>query len=208
MIEWTTLPGLTPYDQALSLMEERLSEVITGHKNESVFLVEHNDVYTAGTSFNESELLDTENIPVIYTGRGGKFTYHGPGQRVIYPILNLNSGNRKSDIKLYVRNLEQLIINILARIGVKAYTIDNMVGIWVDHNNTSAKIAAIGVRVKKWVTYHGVAINISADIERYKAIIPCGISDFPVTSLKELGFEISIEDFDRMLKEEFKKIFE
>lgn len=208
MVVWISLPGLTPYDKALSFMEERLSEVISGAKNEAIFLLEHPDIYTAGTSSNDSELLDNQDIPVIYTGRGGKFTYHGPGQRVLYPVLNLNNPNRKPDLKLYIRNLEQWIINSLEQVGVKAYTIKDMVGIWVSHKNSHAKIAAIGVRVRKWVTYHGVAINITTDLQRYKGIIPCGIDNFPVTSLKELGIEISMNDFDAILQKEFEKIFQ
>lgn len=206
MTRWISLPGLTPYDTALDLMEQKLHNVINGEE-ETIFLLEHHDVYTSGTNYNDKELLNNNDIPVIYTGRGGKFTYHGPGQRVIYPILNLNNPNRTPDIKLYVRNLEQWIINSLTQLGINAYIIKDMVGIWVKHNNTHAKIAAIGVRIKKWVTYHGIAVNVSTDLGKYSGIIPCGINNFPVTSLKELGIETSMHDFDSILKEEFKKIF-
>jgi lipoyl(octanoyl) transferase len=207
MITWISLPGLTPYNQALELMEQKLHDVINGH-NETIFLLEHPDIYTAGTNYNKNELRsNNNNIPVIYTGRGGKFTYHGPGQRVIYPILNLSKPNRIADIKLYVRNLEQWIINCLKQFGLVAYAIKGMVGIWVLHNDKHAKIAAIGVRVKKWVTYHGIAVNVTTNLENYSGIIPCGIDDFPLTSLKELGVDISTHDFDFILQKEFKKIF-
>ena len=207
MPEWITLPGLTEYNQAIKLMEQRVGAVIEGSADEAIFLLEHENVYTAGISYQETDLLDSAKFPVIYVGRGGKFTYHGAGQLVIYPILDLRKTNRIQDIKLYVRNLEKWIINTLAQLNIKAYTIKGMVGIWVDLNNAPAKIAAIGVRVRKWVTYHGVAINISTNIENYSGIIPCGIDNFPVTSLKRLGVDISIAEFSSILKEEFRKIF-
>ncbi len=205
-IEWIKLPGTTDYKETLDLMELRLADVISQKASECVILTQHNDTYTAGTSSQDSDLLDNCDIPVYYTGRGGKFTYHGPGQRVIYPILDLKLHSRSKDIKLYIRNLEQWIINSLRILGVKAYTIDGMVGIWVGKKNP-AKIAAIGVRVKKWVTYHGIAVNISTNLDKYKGIIPCGINKFPVTSLLELGVDISMQEFDDILKKAFFKIF-
>jgi len=207
MPEWITLPGHTEYSRAIKLMEQKLQAVIEGSADEAIFLLEHHDVYTAGTSFNKAELLEPDKFPVIYTGRGGKFTYHGPGQLIIYPILDLRKQNCTKDIKLYVRNLEKWIINTLAQLNVKAYTIKDMVGIWVELNNAPAKIAAIGVRVRKWVTYHGVAVNISTNIENYSGIIPCGIDNFSVTSLNKLGVDISVQEFSSILKEEFNKIF-
>ena len=207
MTKWIKLAGLVEYDAAIKLMEQKLSAIISNAEKDCIYLLEHEEVYTAGSSYKDDELLAGDNIPVIYTGRGGKFTYHGPGQRVIYPIINLNNPNRKKDIKLYVRNLESWIINTLARLNVKAYTIPGKVGIWVKHRNTHAKIAAIGIRVRKWVTYHGIAINIETNLNRYLGIIPCGIKDFPVTSLKELGIKTTMENFDSLLKEEFVKIF-
>lgn len=211
MTEWISLPGLIDYTEAVALMEKRVQGIIDGSHSEAVFLVENNEIYTAGTSHRKDELLGKNNIPIIYTGRGGKFTYHGPGQRIIYPVLNLGSKNahrnRIPDIKLYVSNLEQWIINTLAHLHLECYTIKDMVGIWTMHNNTHAKIAAIGIRVKKWITYHGIAVNISTNIENYSGIIPCGINNFPVTSLKELGIEISMKDFDFILQSEFNKIF-
>jgi lipoyl(octanoyl) transferase len=207
MTEWITLPGLTPYEEAIQIMEEQVDKLLGNQNKETIFLLEHPDTYTAGTSYDPKELLNPNGLPVIYTGRGGKFTYHGPGQRIIYPVLDLKTPNRVQDIKLYVRNLEQWIINCLGELNLKAYTIENKVGIWVDHKDTSAKVAAIGIRVKKWVTYHGIAVNICNNLEHYSGIIPCGINNFPVTSLKELGIKISLSDFDSILKTEFKKIF-
>ena len=207
-IDWISLPGLVDYNTGLDLMQQRAHDVILNTKKEAVFLLEHQDVYTAGTSYKDDELLsDHNNIPVIYTGRGGKFTYHGPGQRVIYPILNLAGKNRSPDLKLYISLLEQWIINTLYKLDVNAYTIDGKIGIWVKLNNAPAKIGAIGVRIKKWVTYHGIAVNVNTDISKYSGIIPCGINDFPVTSLVNIGIEITMSDFDYLLKKEFEKLF-
>lgn len=207
-IDWISLPGLIDYNAGLDLMQQRTNDVILSKKKEAVFLLEHQDVYTAGTSYKDDELLsDSNNIPVIYTGRGGKFTYHGPGQRVIYPILNLAGKNRSPDLKLYISLLEQWIINTLDKLDVNAYTIDGKIGIWVNLDNAPAKIGAIGVRIKKWVTYHGIAVNLNTDISRYSGIIPCGINDFPVTSLINIGIEITMSDFDYLLKKEFEKLF-
>lgn len=206
-IEWISLPGLINYNTGLDLMQQRVFDVIQSKKKEAVFLLEHQDVYTAGTSYKDDELLSSDDIPVIYTGRGGKFTYHGPGQRVIYPILNLSSKNRSTDLKLYIRLLEQWIINTLQALDIKAYTIDGKIGIWVNQNNAPAKIGAIGIRIKKWVTYHGIAINLTTDLSKYSGIIPCGINNFPVTSLTNIGIKIAMNDFDYLLKKEFEKLF-
>lgn len=207
MIEWITLPGLTNYRQALDLMEDKLAAIINNTAPETIFLLEHKPVYTAGTSFKPEELLYTNDIPVVYTGRGGKFTYHGPGQRVIYPLLNLSKPTRRKDIKLYVQTLEQWLINSLATIGVKTYTVKDRIGIWVNDRGQEAKIAALGLRLKKWVTYHGVAINIKTDLEKFSGIISCGLAGFPVTSLAKLGINISMEELDPILKTEFSKLF-
>jgi lipoyl(octanoyl) transferase len=206
-LDWISLPGLIDYNIGLDLMQQRVSDVILNEEKEAVFLFEHQDVYTAGTSYTDNDLLSCKGIPVIYTGRGGKFTYHGPGQRVIYPILNLERENRSPDLKLYIRLLEQWIINTLQKLDVKAYTLNGKIGIWVNENNTTAKIAAIGVRIKKWVTYHGIAINITTDLSKYSGIIPCGISNFPVTSLSSIGIKITLDDFDYLLKKEFERLF-
>lgn len=207
MIDWINLPGLVEYSKSLKIMEDKLEQIILNQTSETIYLLEHNDVYTAGTSYKKEELLESSNIPVIYTGRGGKYTYHGPGQAVIYPLIDLRKSNRKKDVKLYIKNLELAVINTLREFGIDAYTIDGKVGIWTNHQNIPAKLCAIGVRIKKWVTYHGIAVNINTDLQKYKGIIPCGISDFPVTSLYELGIETSIKNFNSIFKKEFEKIF-
>ena len=208
MTKWITLPGLIEYKDAIALMEKKLHDVIEATSEESVFLLEHDHVYTAGTSYKDVELIDNKKIPVVYTGRGGKFTYHGPGQRVIYPIINLSLQGRSKDIKLYVRNLENWIIATLNHFGIKCYTKANLVGIWTNDNDSQpAKIAAIGIRVRKWVTYHGIAVNINNDLDMYSGIIPCGIKEFPVTSMNALGIKINLNQFDQALKEEYKKFF-
>lgn len=207
MIDWINLAGPVEYSESLKIMEDKLEQVILNKSDETIYLLEHHDVYTAGTSYKQEELLGNSNIPVIYTGRGGKYTYHGPGQTVIYPLIDLRKSNRQKDIKLYIKNLELAVINTLKEFGIDAYTIDGKVGIWTGNQNTPAKLGAIGVRIKKWVTYHGIAVNINTDLQKYKGIIPCGISDFPVTSLYELGIETSIENFNSIFKKEFEKIF-
>lgn len=207
MVDWITLPKLADYQKTLELMENKVNQLLNKSATETIYLVEHPDVYTAGTNFKADELLKPDKIPVIYTGRGGKFTYHGPGQRVIYPILNLSAANRKKDLKLYIRLLEQWVINSLLHFGIKAYTAEERVGIWVNVGGEQAKIAAIGVRVKKWITYHGLAINISPDLSKFSGIIACGLANFSVTSLKQLGVEIPLEKFDQVLKSEFDRVF-
>ena len=208
-MEWITLPEITPYELGLRIMEERLKGVIDTSLDEAIYLLEHDHVYTAGRGYSESELIKPGKIPVIYTGRGGKFTYHGPGQRIIYPIIDLRKSNRKRDLKLYIRSIEDWIIATLQRLEVNAYRLDGMVGIWTDERSSAehAKIAAIGIRVSKWVGYHGIAVNISNDLTMYDGIIACGISKFPVTSLHELGYNISFKEFDEALKIEFEKVF-
>ncbi|MFY9589372.1 lipoyl(octanoyl) transferase LipB [Rickettsia endosymbiont of Halotydeus destructor] len=207
MVQFITIPGLSNYLDTLKLMEEHVNGIIDGSKTETIFFVEHSEVYTAGTSYRQNELLNPNNIPVIYTGRGGKFTFHGKGQRVIYPILNLASINRTKDLKLYIKMLEEWIINSLLYLGIKAYIISDKVGIWVKEKNKPAKIAAIGVRVKKWVTYHGVAVNISTDLDKFNGIIPCGLMNSAVTSLSQLGVNIDMNQFDKIIEIEFKKVF-
>ena len=206
-MDWINLAEPIEYSESLKIMEDKLEQIILTKSDETVYLLEHQDVYTAGTSYKQEELLGNSNIPVIYTGRGGKYTYHGPGQAVIYPLIDLRKSNRQKDIKLYIQNLELAVINTLRAFSIDAYTIEGKVGIWTDNQNIPAKLGAIGVRIKKWVTYHGIAVNIKTDLQKYKGIIPCGISDFPVTSLYELGIETSIKNFNSIFKKEFEKIF-
>jgi len=207
MVNFQTLKSPADYLQTLALMEEKVEQVFNKSADEVVYLAEHADIYTAGTSFKSEELLARNDIPVVYTGRGGKFTYHGKGQRVIYPILDLSRDRRQKDLKLYIRNLEHWIINSLAHFGITGYIVPSRVGIWVKVNAQEFKVAAIGVRVRKWVTYHGIAVNISTNLDKYNGIIPCGLADFPVTSLLKLGVDISHSEFDEVLKQEFNRVF-
>ena len=200
MLVWQAFKGLSPYNETLALMEQMVGEVIVGARPETVLLVEHEDIYTAGTSAKDDEILNAGNIPVCYTGRGGKFTYHGPGQRVIYPILDLGAQYRQKDLKLYIQDLENWIIVTLQHFGIKAYIVPGRVGIWARGPMGEAKIGAIGVRVKKWVTYHGIAVNISTDLTKFSGIIQCGLKDSPATSMHEIGAKVSMQEFDEALK--------
>lgn len=208
-IKWVILPGLVSYQDALIMMEDQLHKVISSQDGDTIFLLEHQEVYTAGTNYKENELLNSDKFPVVYTGRGGKFTYHGPGQRVIYPVINLSKGNHEKDLKLYVKKLENWIIATLLDLKVQAFTIPGKVGIWVKNkHDVNAKIGAIGVRIRKWVAYHGIAVNINTNLAHYSGIIPCGISEFPITSLRDINVNISIEEFDKLLKKNFTEIFQ
>lgn len=201
MITWQLYNNLTDYSEILDEMDKMVDDIIENPSHEKVLLVEHNNVYTAGTSAKPEELIQPRNIPVYPTGRGGKYTYHGPGQRVIYPILNLTNHGRQKDIKLYVKILENWMIASLAKFDIEAYIIPDKIGIWVKQNNQDAKIGAIGVRVKKWVTYHGIAININTDLTKFSGIIPCGLKNDKVTSIHNIGKKISMSDFDEALKQ-------
>ncbi len=208
MVQFVTLSGLSEYEDTVKLMEDKVTSLINKSSKEVVYLVEYKDIYTAGTSFKANELLDPGDIPVIYTNRGGKFTYHGSGQRVIYPILDLASEWRQIDLKLYIKLLEEWIINSLLYFGIKAFTINGMVGIWVKENDVPAKIASIGVRIRKWIAYHGIAVNISTNLDMFSGIIACGLRDVPVTSLKKLGVDITLEQFDEVIKDKFFEILD
>ena len=206
-MKWVTLNELSNYSSTLALMEQTVDAVINKLQPETTYLLEHQEVYTTGTNYTSSEILNLGNIPIIHTGRGGKCTYHGPGQRVIYPIIDLSTKTRQKDVKLYIKMLEEWIIRSLDIIGVTSFIIPDRVGIWVKYGKSEAKIASIGIRIRKWVTYHGIAVNISTNLARFSRIIPCGINDFPVTSLAELGVDISLKEFDNILKAEFIKVF-
>ncbi len=187
-IEWRTSPGLTPYADSLAIMESRAAAVATGDARELIWLLQHPPVYTAGTSADPVELIDPR-FPVITTGRGGRYTYHGPGQRVGYLVLDL--GKRGRDIRRFVHALENWVIAALAQLGVEAFAVDGRVGIWtIDPTiggGREAKIGAIGVRVRRWVTLHGFAVNVAPDLGHFDGIVPCGLAEFPVTSLARLG---------------------
>ena len=172
------------YTKSMKILEKRVHDVFLGKKDELLWILEHNSVYTAGTSSKNIDLLD-KNLKVIKTNRGGKHTYHGPGQKVVYFVLNLNK--REKDIRKLVNKIENCIMDVLNEYNIESYPDRNNIGIWVDDKNKSKKIAAIGIRVKKWVAYHGFALNISNDLSKYNGIIPCGIKDHEITNFKKLG---------------------
>ncbi len=207
-VEWSVSAGLVPYPDAVRSMEETVSAVALGTAPERVWLLEHPALYTAGTSSKEGDLL-APRFPVFKTGRGGQYTYHGPGQRVAYVMLDLGRRDRR-DVRVFVRDLEEWVIRALARLGVKGERRKGRVGIWVaGRDGREDKIAAIGVRLKQWVSYHGVSLNVSPDLSHYSGIVPCGISeqDLGVTSLAALGIGASLTDTDEALKAAFVEIF-
>ena len=172
------------YTKSMKILEKRVHDVFLGKKDELLWILEHNSVYTAGTSSKNIDLLD-KNLKVIKTNRGGKHTYHGPGQKIVYFVLNLNK--REKDIRKLINKIENCIMDVLNEYNIESYPDRNNIGIWVDDKNKSKKIAAIGIRVKKWVAYHGFALNISNDLSKYNGIIPCGIKDRGITNFKKLG---------------------
>jgi lipoyl(octanoyl) transferase len=209
-VEWKVSAQPVAYPEAVAFMEARAGAIAAGEAGEMIWLLEHPPIYTAGTSANEADLIDAR-FPVYHTGRGGQFTYHGPGQRVGYAMLDLKS--RKPDVRAYVRDLEQWLIETLALLGVKGERREGRVGIWVQRAPTSTsneredKIAALGVRIKRWVTFHGVALNVDPDLSHFDGIVPCGVRAHGVTSLADLGLAVSMADVDVALKQSFQKIF-
>ena len=198
-VDWRVSPGLTPYPVALEAMQARAAAIAAGEAPEQIWLVEHPPLYTAGTSADPAELLAGDRFPVFRAGRGGRYTYHGPGQRVGYVMINL--GARGRDVRCFIHQLEGWLIDTLGDFGVAARRAEGRVGIWVDdEQGREAKIGAIGVRVTRWVTFHGFAINIDPDLSHFGGIVPCGIAEYPVTSLKSLGKPFEIKDFDRALQ--------
>ena len=196
-IEWRVSPGLTDYRQALAEMEGRAAAVAAGTARELIWLLEHPPVYTAGTSADPSELIDPR-FPVVPAGRGGRYTYHGPGQRVGYLVLDLNRRGR--DVRCFVHAVEGWVIAALGRLGIAAFRAPGRIGIWtLDAHGREAKIGAIGVRVRRWVTLHGFSVNLDPDLTHFGGIVPCGIADHPVTSASALGHVIPPETFDTAL---------
>jgi lipoyl(octanoyl) transferase len=202
--DWVVRDGLLPYPEGVAFMEDRAAKIAEGHANEMVWLVEHPPIYTAGTSAKDSDLIDAR-FAVFKTGRGGQFTYHGPGQRVGYVMLDLK--RRKADVRGFVRDLEEWIIRTLAKFNVKGERREGRVGIWVARGMREDKIAAIGVRVRKWVTFHGISFNVEPDLTHFGGIVPCGISEHGVTSLHDLGIMVSMADVDVALKAAFEEVF-
>lgn len=195
--EWCISEGLTGYDAALADMETRAAAIRAGTAAERIWLLEHPPLYTAGTSADPAELLDAR-FPVHAAGRGGRYTYHGPGQRIAYVQLDL--AKRGRDVRAYVHALEGWVIDALALVGIAARRAEGRIGIWTDDTmGREAKIGAIGVRIRRWVTLHGCAINISPDLTHFGGIVPCGIAEFPVTSLADLGCSAGFTELDQAL---------
>ena len=191
------------YLESIKILEKRVHDVFLGKKDEFLWILEHNSVYTAGTSANRKDLLD-KNIPVIKTNRGGKYTCHSPGQKVVYFVLNLNK--REKDIRKLVNKIENCIIQTLKEYQIESYNDPKNIGIWVDKQKNSKKIAAIGIRVKKWVAYHGFSLNVCNDLSKYKGIVPCGIRNRGITSLKDMGIK-NYENIEEIIIKKFLNTF-
>ncbi len=205
-IEWQISRDPVPYDEAVTAMEARVAGIRAGEAAELVWLLEHAPLYTAGTSARDEELLDAGRFPVHRSGRGGQYTYHGPGQRVAYLMLDLNSRGR--DLRAFVANLEGWVIDTLADFGVTGHMREGRVGVWVEREpGIDDKIAALGIRVRRWVSYHGISINLNPNLEHYSGIVACGIRDHGVTSLSALGIDASMADLDAALRSNFEKRF-
>ena len=204
---------LIDYPRAIQKMEQVVEGIIDGTEEETIWFLQHNHVYTHGTSAQSNELISPNKIPVYNTGRGGRYTYHGPGQRVVYLMLNLNT--REKSIRKFVDSLQNWILCSLKEFGLTGSSYNDRIGIWIDpeKNRTlntlkqEKKIAAIGVRVRKWVTFHGVSINLNPNLVHFDGIIPCGIKEFGVTSFKELGYDTSMQQLDEVLIRNLKKEF-
>ncbi len=214
MVEWIISDGLTGYADAVTAMEARAEAIARGHAEELIWLVEHPPLYTAGTSARLPDLIAPDRFPVHRTGRGGQYTYHGPGQRVVYVMLDL--GKRGRDIRGFIRRLENWIITTLDRFNIDGQVRDERVGVWVVRPELPPgpnglpredKIAAIGIRLRKWISYHGLSINVEPDLSHYEGIVPCGISGHGVTSLVDLGFPVTVADVDIALRATFHEIF-
>jgi lipoyl(octanoyl) transferase len=210
--EWRKSSDFIAYDLATRFMENRVAAIRAGTESGCVWLLEHPPLYTAGTSAKADDLLDAARFPVYETGRGGQFTYHGPGQRVGYVMLDMKHpspfNHGSPDVRAYVTFLETWIINTLARFGLTGRTYADRVGVWVDDGQGGeAKIAAIGIRIRHWVSFHGIALNVNPDLSHFGGIVPCGIRDHGVTSLHALGITASMDEVDTVLQEEFEKLY-
>jgi lipoyl(octanoyl) transferase len=210
MVEWRISQGLTAYPQALADMQARVEGIIAGQASEQVWLLEHPPLYTAGTSAKAQDLLNAACFPVYEAGRGGEYTYHGPHQRIAYVMLDLNQ--RARDLRGFVQQLERWLITTLAHFNVQGFTREGRIGVWVEVQDTQgnvseAKIAAIGIRVRKWVSFHGVSLNVAPDLSHYAGIVPCGISSYGVTSLAALGIQADMAQVDTALRDSFEQVF-
>jgi lipoyl(octanoyl) transferase len=207
-IEWGLSDEPVPYEAAVAAMEARVAAIRAGEAPELVWLLEHPPLYTAGTSARPEDLLDPHRLPVYRSGRGGQYTYHGPGQRIAYVLLDLDTPQRGRDVRCHVWRLEEWIIAALARFNVKGERREGRIGVWVaGRDGREDKIAAIGVRVRHWVSYHGVALNVDPDLEHFRGIVPCGIAEHGVTSLAALGITASMAEVDIVLRDTFEEVF-
>lgn len=206
MVQWQKTAEFIEYPAALAAMETHVDALFEGRVGEKVWLLEHPPLYTAGTSAAEGELLSPQGFPVHKTGRGGRYTYHGPGQRIAYVMLDLRVRGR--DVRRYVSQLEDWVIAALSVFDVQAERREGRIGLWVvTPQGHEEKIAAIGVRIRRWVTYHGVSINVDPNLSHFNGIIPCGLSSFGVTSLKALGKDVHMEELDAALQEKWPQVF-
>lgn len=208
-VDWCVSDAPVPYDAAVRRMEALAADIAEGRAQERVWLVEHPPLYTAGTSADAADLIAPNRFPVHRTGRGGQFTYHGPGQRVAYVMLDLK--RRRPDVRAYVRALETWLIETLAAFNVCGERRDDRIGVWVRRPELGAgredKIAALGVRVRRWVTFHGVSLNVDPDLEHFSGIVPCGVREHGVTSLVDLGLPVTMADADLALRTAFETVF-
>jgi lipoyl(octanoyl) transferase len=213
-VEWRVEPGLTAYPEALAFMQDRAAAIRAGTESELIWLVEHPPLYTAGTSARLHDLIEPDRFPVFEAGRGGEYTYHGPGQRVAYVMLDLKA--RREDVRAFVAALEDWIIGALASFNVRGERREDRVGVWVvrpdrpplgEGRPAEDKIAAIGIRLRRWVSFHGIAINVEPDLSHFSGIVPCGITGYGVTSLVDLGLPVTMHDLDLALKQSFAGIF-
>jgi lipoyl(octanoyl) transferase len=212
-VRWRISDGLVPYQQAVDIMEQEVADIAEGG-DELVWLLEHPPLYTAGTSADARDLVQPDRFPVHATGRGGEYTYHGPGQRVAYVMLDLK--RRRQDVRAFVAALEEVIIRTLGGMNVRGERREDRVGVWVcrpdrpplpDGTVAEDKIAALGIRLRKWVTFHGLSLNVEPDLDHFGGIVPCGISAYGVTSLVDLGLPVTMEDVDVLLRDAFESVF-
>lgn len=212
-MEWKISEGLVPYEYALDFMESRAAAIASGEAEECIWLLEHPPLYTAGTSANPTHLRDPDRFPVYPSKRGGQYTYHGPGQRVVYVMLDV--GKRGRDVRCFVQDLERWVIATLETFNLTGHIRDGRVGVWIerpdrpplpDGRMAEDKIAAIGIRLRKWVSFHGISINVEPDLSHFGGIVPCGITDYGVTSLVDLGLPVTMEDLDVALRQTFDQV--
>ena len=208
-VEWSTTIDPVPYPEAVAMMEARIAAIHKGEAPELVWLLEHPSLYSAGTSANPRDLKEPDRFPVFATGRGGQYTYHGPGQRVAYVMLDLT--RRRRDVRAFVRALEEWIILTLADLGVVGDVRDDRIGVWVARQEEGRvredKIAAIGIRLRRWVSFHGISLNVNPELSHFDGIVPCGITEHGVTSLADLGTRHSMESVDTALRRQFEQVF-